>query len=83
VRVTAAPPPPEAGDPPGLSEIEFPEAAPTGELPPIANLVLDPPRADVGAQSGETRPAWRPAPGQLSVPRLGRLSPRRTASPRC
>lgn len=60
VRATAAPPPPEAGDPPGLSEIEFPEAAPTGELPPIANLVLDPPRADAGAQSGETRPGLAP-----------------------
>ena len=34
--------------------------APTGELPPIANLVLDPPRADAGAPSGETRPGLAP-----------------------
>src|SRR5450759_5483554 len=44
----AAMPPSEGGQ---LSDVGFPDAAPTGELPPVAYLVLDPTSAD---RSGPT-----------------------------
>lgn len=79
----AMPPPSEGGQ---LSDVGFPDAAPTGELPPVASLVLDPTSADRSGTSSEIgpgrptgaraagRPAARPGAGEDRLTTL--LTPR-------
>jgi hypothetical protein len=75
----AAMPPSEGGQ---LSDVGLPDAARTGELPPVASLVLDPTSADRSGTSSEigpglptgARPAARPGAGEDRLTTL--LTPR-------